>query len=79
MNEAIKKFEVIFNDKTVKIEQVLIGGENMFRILARDVPPFFITRTENYTKKFWTSVPEGKQELAEEIGALIEKYFKEQS
>lgn len=27
-------------------------------------------------KKFWTSVPEGRQELAEEVGRLVALYVK---
>ncbi|MEO7294104.1 MAG: hypothetical protein ABIW34_13430 [Ginsengibacter sp.] len=73
------KFEIQYNGHKINIEPVSIGGQNLFRIFFENEPPFFITRTENYSKKFWTSVPEGKQQIAEQVGLLIEEHYKTQS
>lgn len=77
MNDS--KFQVEYRGKNIPIEPVSVGGQSLFRIFFENQTPFFITRTENYTKKFWTSVPEGKQQIAEQVGLLIELHFKNQT
>ena len=72
------KFQIEKDGNNINIEPVSIGGQNLFRIFFENQKPFFITRTENNTKKFWTSVPEGKQQIAEQVGLLIEQHYKNQ-
>lgn len=77
MNEGLEKFEVIYKEKVVKIEAVSIGGQSLYKVLFSDRPAMFVTRAKDFnTSKFWTSVPEGRQELAEQIGELITKHYK---
>lgn len=70
-------FEIIFNDKTVLVRELTISGRPMFMIQMQDGKPLVITTaTSAEGKVFWTSVPEGKQALAQSIGKLIEAHFR---
>ena len=55
-----------------------VGTQVIFRIVFSDKrPPLVITRAEHSNvHKFWTSIPEGRQKEAEEVGTLISEYFK---
>jgi len=69
------KFEINYRDKPVNIEVVSLGGQTLYKATFSDKPPLFITRAKNADAAyFWTSVPEGRQRLAEEIGKHIEEY-----
>jgi hypothetical protein len=71
------KFQINYRDRPVTIEEVSLGGQTLYRATFADKPPLFIARAKNADSVFfWTSVPEGRQQLAEEIGKLIEKYIK---
>jgi hypothetical protein len=71
------KFEINFRDKPVNIEVISLGGQTLYKVTFPDKPPLFITRAKNANAvSFWTSVPEGRQQLAEEIGKRIEEYIK---
>ncbi len=52
--------------------------ELIFRIqFAYNQAPLVITRAVHANANhFWTSIPEGRQKEAEEIGPLISEYFK---
>ncbi|GAC1387629.1 MAG: hypothetical protein NVSMB45_17410 [Ginsengibacter sp.] len=77
MSESSEKFDVIYKEQAVKIEAVSIGGQSLYKILFSDRPAMFVTRAKDFnSSKFWTSVPEGRQELAEEIGELIMNHYK---
>jgi len=77
MSEGSEKFEVFHKEKTVKIEAVSIGGQSLYKVMFSDRPAMFVTKAKDFNAaKFWTSVPEGRQELAEEIGELIIKHYK---
>jgi len=55
-----------------------VGGQAFFRISSPGKePPLTILRAVNFNgAKFWTSLPEGRQKLAEEIGILIEQFYR---
>ena len=77
MSQSSEKFEVIYKEKAVKIEEVSVGGQALYKVIFSDRPAMFVTRAKHFNaSKFWTSVPEGRQELAEEIGELITKHYK---
>jgi len=78
MNQDSNNFELSFNGEKIKVQRHSIGKQTIFRIIFSDKrPTLVITRAlhEN-AYKFWTSIPEGRQREAEEIGALISEYFK---
>ena len=76
MEKNPNRFEIDHKDKIARIEKLSVAGQTIFRV-EYDETAIFITRATNATgARFWTSVPEGRRKFAEEIGSLIEKYFK---
>lgn len=76
MGASDEVFEIIFNNRSVAVRELNISGRPMFLIPMQDGKPLVITTaTSAGGKVFWTSVPEGKQELAQAIGMLIEAHF----
>jgi hypothetical protein len=70
-------FEVIYNEKVLPVERVIVGNTTLFRVGLIGKFTLVITRaTKENGKKFWTSVPEGRQHEAEIIGPLIESYYR---
>lgn len=77
MDTTAATFEIIFNDVTVPVRELNISGRPMFMIPVQDGKPLVITTATNAEgKAFWTSIPEGRQALAQSIGELIEAHFK---
>lgn len=63
----------------IKFQSHTIGGHtSVYRITFSDGrPPLVITRaTGKEIGKHWTSIPEGRFDEAEELGLIIENYFK---
>lgn len=77
MKKAPANFELDFNGGKIKIEEHTIAERTIYRILFSDKrSPLIITIATNiYDSHFWTSIPEGRQPEAEEIGALISKHL----
>jgi len=75
-NEA--NFELDFNEVKIQVHRLLVGTQTIFRVIFSDKrQPLVVTRaTDANAYKFWTSIPEGRQKEAEEVGALISEYFK---
>lgn len=71
-------FQLTFNDVQLKTERFDAEGRVCFRItFPAKEQPLTILRAEHFhANKFWTSIPEGNQKLAEEIGILIEQYYR---
>jgi hypothetical protein len=70
-------FEIIHNGVTMEVQRLDLPGHIAFKIIFSGVrKSIIIARTENESRKFWTSIPEGRQKEAEGVGALIEDYFK---
>ena len=78
MDKNQDKFELDFNDGKINVSRHSIGAQVIFRIIFSDRRlPLVITRAEHSNVyKFWTSIPEGRQKEAEEVGTLISEYFK---
>lgn len=74
--EIPAKFEVVHNGKVLQVESVMAGNTTLFRVGLAETPVLMITRaTKENGKKFWTSLPEGRQAEAEAIGPLIEAWY----
>lgn len=74
------EFELEYKGGKIKVSRTSLANPPVFRIVmpGKD-QPLFITRALDANKeRFWTSVPEGNLQIAEEIGTLIEKHFKSQ-
>jgi len=78
MNPDSNTFELSYEDVKIKVQRHLIGSQTIFRIIfSNSGAPLVITRaTSENVYRLWTSVPEGRQREAEEIGKLIEQYYK---
>lgn len=76
MNKTVSIFEIIFNNKTIPVRELNISESPVFMVPMPEGKPLIITTATNAKgKTFWTSIPEGRQALAEKIGQLIEAYF----
>jgi hypothetical protein len=77
MPQGQEQFEIVLNEMTVPVQEFHMQGQSFFRVMIPGKPPLTILRANHQEgHKFWTSVPEGKQALAESIGPLIEKHFR---
>jgi hypothetical protein len=73
-----EKFELDFQDGRISVRRHSIGAQVLFRVVFSDRrTPLVVTRaTHANAYRFWTSIPEGRQNEAEEVGVLISEYFK---
>ena len=75
MRDIEPPFIIDYQGVTVTVAEHSIKDKRVFHIALRK--PLVITvaydRQEN---KFWTSIPEGRQKEAEEIGKLIADYIR---
>lgn len=71
-------FEINYEEHTLQVEIIRSGKSIIYKITNHKKPGvFFVTRAMNAEKNyFWTSIPEGRLELAEKMGALIEEKIK---
>lgn len=78
MEAPSKSFELDFKEGKIKVQEHAVKGQPVFRILFSDNrTPLVIARATHIREhRFWTSFPEGRQQEAEEVGALISEYFK---
>ncbi len=78
MDESKNNFNLIMKGVEIAVERNYIGAQTIFRISFPDKRfPLIETRANRpQTGKFWTSIPEGRQQEAEEVGILISNYFK---
>jgi hypothetical protein len=79
MEHAADIFELDFKGGKIKVQRhTLAGTQNIYRLVFSDGrPPLAITRGMGMQIGIhWTSIPEGRLKEAQEIGPLIEKYYK---
>ena len=78
MDKSQDNFELDFKDGKIQILRHSLGSQVIFRItFSNKRAPLVITRaTHADAFKFWSSIPEGRQNEAEEAGALIFEYCK---
>ena len=71
-------FELQHKENRIKVQRHSVANEIIYRILFPDnTPPLVLTRaSDSNADRFWTSIPEGRQKEAEEIGPLIAEYIK---
>ena len=69
-------FSVQYNDLNVEIQRISAAGQTIYKIALPGEKPIFITRAKDINGfYFWTSIPEGRQKFAGEMGALIQLHF----
>ena len=78
MEKNQDNFELDFKDRKIQVRRHSIGAQVIFRVVfSNKATPLVVTRAvHSNAYKFWTSIPEGRQKEAEEVGALISEYFK---
>ncbi|MBS1600751.1 MAG: hypothetical protein JST75_21205 [Bacteroidetes bacterium] len=70
-------FNVSFDNENVVIQKMETGKNILYIARFSSRQPFIITRAKDANGVgFWTSIPEGKQKLAEVIGELISDHIK---
>ncbi|MET3982022.1 hypothetical protein ABIB62_004638 [Mucilaginibacter sp. UYP25] len=78
MREVEPTFEIEYKGSVTKVTEAEIKKRRIFHIMyANRKKPLTITiGRDNTDVKFWTSIPEGRQEEAEEVGKLIAAYIR---
>ena len=78
MEKDPNNFTMDFNDDTIQVQRHSLGAQVIFRVtFFNKTTPLVITRALHADAyRFWTSIPEGRQKEAEEVGALISEYYK---
>ncbi len=75
-----ERFEMELNGVKMFIEELDLPGHTAFKVVfSSERKPIIVTRTKDYDRAFWTSIPEGRQKEAEGVGQLIEDYFKQKN
>lgn len=71
------KFELQVNSVTLRVERLNLPGHVAFRVVFSSArQPLVVARATNAdAARFWTSIPEGRQKEAEEVGKLIQEYL----
>jgi len=71
-------FTIDFRGSILRVSEHQVGKNQVFRILFPDQrKPLVINLAKGYEgDKFWTSIPEGRQQEAEDIGAIVEQHLK---
>lgn len=74
-------FTITFQSAVLHVQEHFLAGATIFHIRFPDQRrPLVITRaTDDARKHWWTSIPEGRQKEAQEIGPLIEAHIKSQN
>lgn len=72
-------FDIEFNGQMANVSVHIIKSAKIFHVVQPgNKQPLNITIAENKDgEKFWTSVPEGRQEEAELAGKVIASYIRE--
>lgn len=78
MREIEPPFEIEYKGSASIVTEAAIKSRRVFHIqFTNGKKPLTITvGLTNEDVKFWTSIPEGRQEEAEEIGKLIAAYIR---
>jgi hypothetical protein len=80
MDQSQNSFELNFKDGKIRVQRHTIGGhQTVYRVAFSDArPPLVLTRAAGKEiGMHWTSIPEGRFNEAEEVGPLIEQYYKQ--
>ena len=79
MPVPVNRIDIDYKGESIKVQMLDVAGQRIYKVNFPSAAPLFKKKKKNAEGKyFWTSVPEGKQKLAEEIGTLIEPYLKAQ-
>ena len=75
----MERFNIAYQGQQLDVQILDVGGQRIYKVNFPSGATLLMTRAKNADGVyFWTSVPEGKQRQAEEIGSLIEPILKSQ-
>ena len=65
-------FDISYQAMTLKVQEYDMQGSTVFQVIFPDKrQQLLVTRVQGPSGKHWTSVPEGRQKEAEEVGEQI--------
>ena len=69
---------LVYKDVNIRVRKQLVKATEFFIVAFEDKRPnLALTLGKKLSgKPFWTSIPEGRQKEAQEIGYLIDNHFK---
>jgi superfamily I DNA/RNA helicase len=78
MRKIEPPFQIVYQGNTANVTEAEIKERRVFYVQFTDArKPLTITVGEDRKEvKFWTSIPQGRQTEAEEIGKLIAAYIR---
>ena len=78
MREVEQPFDLEVNGRMLKVSEHELAGKRVFHVnFGAGSKPLVITvALAPSGKKFWTSIPQGRQHEAEEIGKLIAEHIR---
>ena len=77
MADQGRSFYLEYQNVLVHIQELQDFGQSLFRATFDTGPPLLIKRVKDEKGEyFWTSVSQGRENLAAEIGALIQKHYR---
>ena len=78
MRDLEPPFKLSFGDQLLRIAEHELGSKRVFYVdFGAGTRPLVITVSISpWNKKFWTSIPEGRQAEAEQIGKLIAEHIR---
>jgi len=78
MREIEPPFDIEYEGKTITVAEHEIKSKRVFRIDFKGwkKPLTMSVALNRFEERFWTSIPEGRQKEAEEIGKLIAGYIR---
>ncbi len=78
MGNETEPFELTYHKIKIRVQQHTVANSFVYHIIFHDKrQPLVITRAINANAaRWWTSIPEGRQSEAEEIGSLIAEHIK---
>ncbi|MES1224239.1 MAG: hypothetical protein ABUT20_52580 [Bacteroidota bacterium] len=78
MKELSELFEIELKGQKLQVQKLDLPKQVVFRVtFNNNKPPLMVLRASDFGgSKFWTSMAEGRQIEAEEIGSKIEEYFR---
>lgn len=70
-------FTITYKNTKMEVERLALPNYTAFRVtFSSERMALVVARATNANaSKFWTSIPEGRQQEAEGMGKLIEEYF----
>jgi hypothetical protein len=76
--EFSSPFHIVWHEKELEVIPKKVGGDWVYLVRFPDRTPILMLThaTKEKGGHFWTSVPEGRQGEAEQIGPMITAYYK---